>query len=223
MPPNPKIIRSKRKTIALIIQPDGELLVRAPQRATKKQINEMVDQHVDWIAKKQAKARAAQKAFAPRQFIEGEKFPFLGEIYTLQLVKNVKPILDLNGDFQLAQSAMGQAELIFEKWYKGQARKVFLDRVEFYSSEYGFNYSKLRLSSARTRWGSCSSKGTLSLTWRLVMAPMKIIDYVVVHELSHLREHNHSSKFWAQVGAILPDYKARRKWLKENGRNYHWP
>ncbi len=223
MPLISKIIRSKRKTIALVIQPNGELLVRAPQRATKKQINEMVDQHIDWIAKKQAKARAAQRAYAPRQFIEGEKFPFLGEFYSLQLVKNDQPRLDLNGDFQLAQSGLGQAEQIFEQWYQGQARKVFKDRVEFYSSEYGFDYSKLRLSSARTRWGSCSSKGTLSLTWKLVMAPLKIVDYVVVHELSHLREHNHSSKFWAQVGAILPDYKTRRKWLKENGRSFHWP
>ncbi len=223
MPTINKIIRSKRKTIALVIQPNGELLVRAPQRATKKQINEMVDEHVDWIVKKQAKARAAQKANAPRQFIEGEKFPFLGAFYSLQLVKNDQPRLDLNGDFQLAQSELGQAEQIFEQWYQGQARQVFMDRVEFYAGEYGFDYTKLRLSSARTRWGSCSSKGTLSLTWRLVMAPLKIVDYVVVHELSHLREHNHSSKFWAQVGAILPDYKTRRKWLKENGRSFHWP
>lgn len=219
----PKIIRSKRKTIALVIQPNGELLVRAPRRATKKQIDAMVAEHADWIAKKQAKAIAALAAFAPRQFLAGETFPFLGENYALQLINRKKPIFALNGNFQLAQSAVGQAEQLFEKWYKKQARQLFTDRVEFYSGEYGFEYVKIRLSSARTRWGSCSAKGTLSLTWRLVMAPIDIVDYVVVHELSHLREHNHSKRFWAQVGAILPDYKIRRKWLKEKGRGLHWP
>jgi len=223
MSPIPKIIRSNRKTIALVIQPNGDLLVRAPKRATKKQIDEMVAEHANWIAKKQAKAIAAQAAYAPHQFLGGESFSFLGENYSLQFVMNKKPIFDLNGNFHLAQSARGRAEQIFEKWYKQQARQIFTDRVEFYAGEYGFDFTKIRLSSARTRWGSCSAKGTISLTWKLVMAPIEIIDYVVVHELSHLREHNHSKKFWAQVGAILPDYKARRKWLKDNGRSFHWP
>ena len=223
MPQISNIIRSKRKTIALVIQPNGDLLVRAPQRATLKQINTMVDEHANWIAKKQAKALAAQAAYAPHQFLAGEIFSFLGENYPLQYISQKRPVFELNGNFQMAQSARGQARQIFEKWYKVQARQVFTDRIGYFAGEYGFEYGKLRLSSARTRWGSCSAKGTISLTWRLVMAPMEIIDYVVVHELSHLREHNHSRNFWAQVGAILPDYKRRRKWMKENGRNYHWP
>jgi predicted metal-dependent hydrolase len=133
MPIISKIIRSKRKTIALVIQPNGDLLVRAPQRATKKQINAMVDEHAKWIAKKQAKAIAAQAVFAPHQFRAGESFSFLGENYSLQFVRKEKPIFDLNGNFQLAQSANGQAEQIFEKWYKQQARRVFTDRIEFYA------------------------------------------------------------------------------------------
>jgi hypothetical protein len=93
---------------------------------------------------------------------------------------------------------------------------VFTERVEWYAEEYGFEVKKIRISSARTRWGSYSQTGTLSLTWRLVMAPLDVIDYVVVHELCHLREMNHSKAFWEQVEAILPDYKQRRKWLKDN-------
>ncbi len=223
MPPTPKIIRSKRKTIALVIQPNGELLIRAPKRATKKQINAMLTQHADWVAKNQAKARAAQIAFAPRQFVDDEKFPFLGENYSLKIVKTKTPALELNGDFRLAESVQGQAEKIFEKWYKQQARTIFTERVEFYAGKHGFEYAKVKLSSARTRWGSCSFKGNINLTWRLAMAPIKIVDYVVVHELSHLREHNHSKAFWAQVAGILPDYRSRRKWLKENGKRFHFP
>ena len=216
-----KIIRSRRRTIALIVQTDGSLLVRAPNRATRKQINAMVIQHAEWIAKKQA--RVSEFAITPRQFLEGERFPFLGESYSLKLVAAEKPLLELNGNFQLAKSVLGQAEQIFEKWYRQQARSVFTERVDFYAGEFGFKYAKLKLSSARTRWGSCSAKGNINLTWRLVMVPLEIVDYVVVHELSHLREHNHSKAFWLQVEATLPDYKSRRKWLKDNGKNFYWP
>ena len=98
---------------------------------------------------------------------------------------------------------------------------MLTERVEFFAHAQGFKVKKIRISSARTRWGSCSAKGTLSFTWRLVMAPPDVIDYVVVHELCHLKELNHSKAFWAQVEAILPDYKTRRKWLKDNGAKLH--
>ncbi len=218
----PKIIRSKRKTIALVVQPNGELLVRAPQRATQRQISAMLKKHAGWIAKKQAEVQARQAAFAPRQFVDGEEFLFLGEIYALKILSQQKPALELKQDFQLAKSAQGAAKDIFENWYKKEACHIFNERVAHYAEKHGFDVKQVKLSSARTRWGSCSSKGYINLTWRLVMAPLEIIDYVVVHELCHLREANHSSAFWAQVGAIMPDYKSRRRWLKENGGQFHW-
>jgi predicted metal-dependent hydrolase len=220
--PSPQIIRSKRKTIALVVQSNGELLIRAPQRATLKQINAMLSKHADWIAKKQAQAKTAQAAFTPREFVKGEKFLFLGENYAFELTNTKKPTLTLNGRFQLAQTIQGEAKKHFEKWYKKEARTIFNERVAYYATKNGFDVKKVKLSSARTRWGSCSAKGYINLTWRLVMAPLEIIDYVVVHELCHLREANHSKAYWAQVVAIMPDYKSRRKWLKENGRDLHW-
>jgi predicted metal-dependent hydrolase len=219
---SPKIIRSKRKTIALVVQPNGELLVRAPQRATQKQINEMLSKHADWIAKKQKEAKRKQALFTSRQFVTGEKFLFLGENYPIEIVKVNKPALVLNGNFKLAYSAQKDAKALFEKWYKKEARAIFNERVAYYAQKNDFDVKKVKLSSARTRWGSCSSKGYINLTWRLVMAPLAIIDYVVVHELCHLREANHSSTYWAQVAAIMPDYKSRRKWLKENAHQLHW-
>ncbi len=90
-------------------------------------------------------------------------------------------------------------------------------QVSYYATKHGFEFKKIRISSARTRWGSCSTLGTLSFTWRLVLAPLDVLDYVVVHELCHLSELNHSKKYWGLVEEILPDYKARRTWLKENG------
>ncbi len=224
MPPVHKIIRSKRKSIALVVQPDGKLIIRAPKRATKRQINALIKKHAGWIEKKQAQFLVEAESFSPRKFLEGDEFFFLGKSYFLQLTGAKKSVLRLREEhFQLSKSAQPNAEQHFEKWYKKEAKKTFTEQVEFYATKYDFEYAKIKLSSARTRWGSCSSNGNINLTWRLVMAPLEIIDYVVVHELSHLREHNHSKAFWAQVEATLPDYKSRRKWLKTNGNKFHFP
>ena len=123
----------------------------------------------------------------------------------------------LDSCFRLGRSDQPRAREIFIKWYKQQARQIITDRVDFFAQKHAFNYAKIRLSSARTRWGSCSSRGTLSFTWRLVMAPMEIIDYVVIHELVHLEIQNHSSSFWKKVQEYLPDFKKKRAWLKEYG------
>jgi len=123
----------------------------------------------------------------------------------------------MDGFFKLTEAAQPNAESVFTAWYRKQARNVLTERVEFFARKHGFKIGKIRVSSARTRWGSCSSKDTLSFTWRLVMAPLEVIDYVVVHELCHLKEMNHSKAFWTRVERILPDYKVHRKWLKENG------
>ncbi len=222
MPTIDKIIRSKRKSIALVVQTDGQLIIRAPKRATKRQINALIKKHAAWIAKKQAEALEVQENFAPHRFVEGEEFYFLGEKYALRFVENAKSDLILEGDFQMKSSARENAEGVFERWYKKEARQIFAERVTFYAEEHGFEYAKLKLSSAKRRWGSCSARGNINLTWRLVMTPPEMIDYVVVHELCHLREHNHSKKFWTQVGAIMPEYKSRRKWLKKNGARFSW-
>ncbi len=103
--------------------------------------------------------------------------------------------------------------------YKKAAADYFPKRAAYYAPLLGVTYSRITIRDQKTRWGSCSSKGTLSFNWRLMLAPPKILDYVVVHELCHLREMNHSPRFWALVASILPDYKESRKWLKENGNS----
>ena len=211
-----KLMRSKRKTLSLIVEADGTLTVRAPLRMKEADIHRFIEVKESWIKRKQARAR--EEAVAPRQYADGERFWYLGREIPLRIVPDGKPALVVDGAFKLARSAQPQAGTVFTAWYKKQARKVLTERVDYFSSKYNFKVGKLRISSARTRWGSCSSKKTLSFTWRLVMAPLDVIDYVVVHELCHLNEMSHSKTFWAQVEIILPDYKNRRKWLKKNGR-----
>jgi predicted metal-dependent hydrolase len=211
-----KLVRSKRKTLALIIETDGTLTVRAPLRMKDADIRRFIQEKEDWIKRKQV--RAKEDAVSPHQFVDGETFWYMGEEIPLHLVPDGKPVLVLDGSFRLVASAKTQAKSHFEDWYKKQARAVLTERVEHFARVHGFQVRKIRISSARTRWGSCSSKETLSFTWRLVMAPLDVIDYVIVHELCHLKELNHSKAFWADVESILPDYIRRRKWLKENGK-----
>lgn len=212
-----EIVRSKRRTLALIVKPDGSLIVRAPLRASEKSIREFVESNAKWIEKKRIEALTFRPP-APKQYVPGEMFMFLGNAYPLEIAKGQKKALLLEGKFKLSQAAQGIARMAFERWYREQAKQILTERVSLYASQYGFQYKKIGITSARTRWGSCSSNGSLNFSWRLVLAPMEAVDYVVVHELVHTVFHNHSKRFWKRVEKIMPDYKERRKWLRKDGR-----
>ena len=212
-----ELIRSSRRSIALIVTADGKVVVRAPKRATRAEIFAFVNEKADWIRAKQAEAKNWRAERAAPQFISGETFLYLGKRCPLDIVTRPGMTLALvDGHFQLSAQAQPHALELFTAWYKLQARRILNERVSFYASQHHLSYNKLRISSARTRWGSCSSKGTLSFSWRLAMAPLEVIDYVVVHELAHTLQPNHSDKFWQQVAAILPEFAGCRQWLKQN-------
>ena len=212
-----QLIRSKRKTLALIVKPDGSLLVRAPLRISQTAIEEFIRKNTKWIEKNQAKALAGLPS-APREYLPGETFPYLGTTYPLEVVEGQKERLQLDGSFQLAAAHQNDAASEFEGWYREQARQVLTARVEFFARQYHFQYKRIRITSARTRWGSCSATGSLSFSWRLIMAPLAVVDYVVIHELVHTVFHNHSKRFWHRVGTIMPDHQEHRRWLREHGR-----
>jgi predicted metal-dependent hydrolase len=211
-----QIIRSKRKTLAILVKQDSSVIVRAPMKTPEKTIWEFVEQHRAWIEKKQSEVRT-RNIVQPKQYQSGETFMFLGESYRLEIVKHQKQALVLDGTFKLAESASAQAERVFERWYRAQARRILQERVDFYSKQYGFQYQGMKITSARTRWGSCSRGGSLNFSWRLILAPIEQVDYVVVHELVHTTHHNHSKRFWKKVQTVLPDFKQRQKWLKQHG------
>ncbi len=213
-----KLVRTPRKTIALIIQPDGSLIVRAPLRMSTGRIHTFVETHADWVAKTRVKLKAAVP-LPVKQYTEGEIFPYLGKSYPLKIVPRQRSRLDFDGKrFLLAKSAVPKAKEAFIRWYKIQAANLLQERVERLARAEGFHYQRIRISSARTRWGSCSSSGSLSFTYRLIMAPLDVVDYVVAHELVHTQVRNHSKKFWERVGQVMPDYKLFRVWLRKNGR-----
>jgi len=213
-----QIIRSKRRTIALIVETDGSVTVRAPLRASDKIILQFVEKHAKWVEKKKAEMRAAVPP-QPKQYLPGESFLYLGQSYPLEIVQGQKRKLILDGDvFRLAESAQANAEMVFQDWYRKQARRVIEPRVVAFAGKHQLHYEKIRISSARPRWGSCSAKGTLSFSWRLILIHPDVIDYVIIHELTHTVHHNHSKRFWKLVENLLPEYKERRKQLREYGK-----
>lgn len=213
-----KLIRSRRRTVGLEVSDRGELIVRAPKNLSRESISEVLRKHRRWITKKLAEAEERQKFHKPRKFEEGETFPYIGNEYPLRLAPGSRRFLAFDGRCFILSSAAGDGTReLFLRLYRKLARKYLSARLKRLASLNGLRFKKFRLSSARTRWGSCSAQGTISLTWRLIMAPPEIIDYVIIHELAHTKEKNHSPAFWDLVGRHIPDYKEKRRWLKKNG------
>ncbi|HND48386.1 MAG TPA: SprT family zinc-dependent metalloprotease [Anaerolineales bacterium] len=210
------LVRAKRRTIALIVERDGSLTVRAPRRATLNDIYGFIQEKTDWILRSREKLKAI-KPIPKKAYVDGERFLFLGQEYELRLVPPQRPALKFDGGFTLSTSAQERGELAFTKWYKTQALTIFTERVNHYANLHGLIPKEVKVNSAKTRWGSCTSAGTLNFTWRLVMAPLEVIDYVVLHELAHLKVKNHSPRFWKLVESLCPDFKHHRKWLRDHG------
>lgn len=217
LPKIDEIIRSKRASFSLEVKPDGRLIVRAPEAATDKQVNAIVAQKTAWIHQTRAKVAKRFPAARPKTFTPGDTFWYLGEQYPLKLTSRKRPPLELDGVFLLSRSAQERAKETFIKWYREETRQITESLIEKYVQHSGFKVNKVTITSARTRWGSCSGRNNLNFTYRLSMAPLHVVEYVVVHELAHLKIRNHSSVFWQAVNRLWPDYQRDRKWLKQHG------
>jgi len=220
--------RATRRTIGFIVGPRG-LAVSAPRWVSQPQIDSAVQRKADWILRKLAEQgqRLVQLDAARIDWCDGARLPYLGEdlcirttgALTRSVLQEAQPHLDQPRTLHLRLPAAGvpaaQIRDGVQRWLQQQARALFEARIAHHAAAMGVQVTRLRLSSARTRWGSASSDGSVRLNWRLVHFPLATLDYVVVHELAHLREMNHSPAFWAIVRAVMPDYEARRRMLKD--------
>lgn len=168
---------SRRKTMAVEITKEARVLVRAPYRASVKEINRFVEEHTDWIAKHRQKVLVQQREAESRKRLGSEEIE------------------------QLAQ----------------QALTVIPKRAAYFAGQMGVTYGRITIRNQKTRWGSCSSKGNLNFNCLLMLVPSQVLDYVVVHELCHRKEMNHSARFWQEVEKVLPGYREQERWLKEHG------
>lgn len=173
------VIKSNRKTVAIQVNSDLSVTVRAPYSASEKDIEEILKKKEAWISRHIEKIKKTKERFEaePTEKLTREKVIALAE----------------------------------------EALKVIPERVEYFAKVIGVTYGKITVRNQKTRWGSCSSKGNLNFNCLLMLAPPEVLDYVVVHELCHRKQMNHSKAFWLEVEKVLPNYKEVRKWLKEEG------
>lgn len=211
-----KIIRTRRRTIALEVARDASLIVRAPYNTPLDFIEKVVFKKRFWIKEKQEFVRDRYQKIVPKEFVSGEGFLYLGNMYKLEIVDVLDMPIIFNNGIKISRKNLDLAKEILIAWYKEQAYQKISERVDWHSSLSGLKYNKIKISDAQKRWGSCSAKGNLNFNWRLIMAPLRVIDYVVVHELAHLEENNHSKRFWNKIKIMLPDYEQYKEWLKEN-------
>lgn len=281
-----RVIKTKRKTISLCIDNEANLVVRAPEFATYKQIEKVVQSHATWIEKTKTKISKRILEKQEESKVKKDKILFLGRYFPLVLqnncesddldlimctdyidphnivlknmdskylncanindknignidndlnndldnmldnslsnvLDNVKipvnfPLKFKDGKFYLCKIAKDKKNELLVKWYRYVAFSIIRERTQIYSIKYDISFDKIRITNAQTRWGSCY-KRDINFTYRLIMAPIFVIDYVITHELLHILVKNHSKFYWEKVEKVMPDYKDRRKWLKENG------
>ncbi len=213
------IIHSARRSISLEVGKDGMVTLRAPKRAPDTLLRSFFEEKRVWTEKQVAK-QLARGLKSKRYFKEGEIFHYLGEGYPVRL-RAAGLRFEMCEAFWIHKASELKAKSLMEAWYKKRARQIFHERLDHYATAMNLPYSRLRLSSARTRWGSCRGDG-INLNWRLVMAPIQVIDSVIIHELAHIRHKNHGKHFWNLVHTHCCDYKTHDKWLKQNAHLVAW-
>lgn len=211
---------SKRRTIGLSIDGEG-LSVAVPLRTSDRWLNSVLQDKAGWIVEKLAEWQAHRPE--PVRWRDGESIHFMGEELVLRVVPSLfisPPLLRARQLFvHVADSSDSSAiEAAVMAWLRQEAERLFHERVAVYTPLLGVTPSRLKLSSARTQWGSCNENGTVHLNWQLVKLPLRLVDYVVVHELAHLIEMNHSAAFWKVVHSACPDYRRRRAELSRQAR-----
>ncbi len=209
--------RTSRRTIGLAIDHRG-LRVGAPTRARIGDIENLIREHSQWVLDKLA-AWQNRAPSAPTPLMDGSQIPVLGRPLTVSLRSAARSGGEIVDDtLHLAISPTQTPAIVLEKCLRETARRCFSERLALLAPRLGVGLPPLRLSSARTRWGSCSARGHIALNWRLIFMPLPVVDYVVAHELAHLKEMNHSPRFWSVVEQLCPDWQARRLELRQLGR-----
>ena len=210
------IERSNRKTLSLTVLKDGNVIVKAPISMKDETIEKFVFEKQDWIRSKLLTIKETQSKFD--DVMHYQKFLLYGNKYSL-LLDDVKKI-ETNSNFQIIFPKKTEQDKILKglmSWYKKVAKKVLGDRLAYVESRLKLKSKAMRITDSKGKWGSCNSFGTIVFNWRVVMLPPELIDYVIVHELCHLVEMNHSKKFWTIVEKFLPKSPVLKKAIKEYG------
>jgi hypothetical protein len=216
--------------MGIIVDHERNLIVRSPKNTAETKIEEVLKKKTNWILSKLKEMDKIKPAPKEKEFMTGEKLPYLGRRYRLEVnpaeiskveVKLYQGKFIIDYPVGLKDKKEQRREEIrthLIKWYREHAKEKINERVDKYKVKLDVEPNNVVVKKQKKRWGSCSSKDNLNFNWEIIMAPMSIVDYLVAHELTHLIHDNHSRDFWATVAAIIPDIKEKKEWLKVNGR-----
>lgn len=221
------IRRTGRKSVSVVVDPDDGVQVVAPRQAKAEYLAGVVERRADWIVQKLADIDSVARPLK-RDFVNGERYHYLGRQYELRLDKaarNQPPLVKLKSGRFVVTANIGRGGAMrrmvvrsaLTEWYREHAVTQLGERVEMYTNKLGLKPGQLLIRQPRKRWASCDKDGNLRFHWRLIMAPMLLVDYVVAHELCHLRHLDHSPAYWRMLRAVMPDFEARRDRLRRLG------
>lgn len=220
------IAYEKRKKIILSIDPSGFVKLKAPRGTEEARLVQAIEDKAPWILEQLARIQQKSGIFEQPQekrFMEGESFLYLGQAYPIEIQETPgleKSKVSFNGKVlsiavATADEAAIRAALL--KFYNRECRQLILKRIAYYQSQFKVKPSSVEIKDTPSKWGLCSSDRKIVFNWKLIMAPLEVLDYVVVHEMCHLVHMNHDRSFWRLVGKILPDHETRTQWLARNG------
>jgi len=212
-----ELVKSDRKSITIIVDRDSKVIVNAPNHLNEEEIEKYIYKKRLWIWEKLAIKKSANEDIFEKKFISGESFSYLGRNYRLQIIEGNNDLKLKSGWFILGKRKQSKAKEIFKDWYSVHLKNKIEERLELICNEKRIEKPTFRIMELGFRWGSCTKEGSLNFNWKIAMAPLSIIDYVILHEIVHLKEHTHNEKFWKEILKLMPNYLEKKEWLKING------
>ncbi|MCW2258680.1 MULTISPECIES: M48 family metallopeptidase [Sphingobacterium] len=208
---------SKRKTLNITVERDRKIIVRAPLNLSLEKIEEIVQSKRQWLKEKINHAQKYPVDIKPKEFISGETLLYLGRNYQLLLVDEPIEGIEFNQRFRISRENQGVANKLFKAWYMKQALSKIEPLAKMYATNLGVKFNEFKTSQMKYRWGSCTPNNNIIFNWRIIKAPMYVLEYLVAHELVHLIEENHTPRFWNILSIQVPNYQKAKNWLKING------
>jgi predicted metal-dependent hydrolase len=215
------IVRSsKRRKLTITVERDRSVVIHAPEGMSDQDIDQIVQSKRQWIFEKIAHPQKYQILPHPpgKELVNGESALYLGRFYRIEIVKEGSSQIQFSQRFLIPEAIVKSGADPLREWYISKAKEKITPRVKHHSNNLGVNIAQVKIVDERYRWGSCTVNDNINLNWRLIKAPMFVIDYVIIHELAHLIESNHTPRFWNIVRSQIANVDKAKEWLKENGQ-----